>query len=56
MTATYPKENYWNKLLKDKSVIVNHDDIDQFVMVFKSLGLTPKFGADLGEMGRVIYF
>lgn len=56
MTTTYPKENYWDKLLKDKSVIVNHSDIDQFVMAFKSLGLTPHFGANLGELGQVIYF
>lgn len=45
-----------NELLANKSIIVNHSDVEAFVEAFKALGLNPMGGADLGEMGRVLYF
>jgi hypothetical protein len=45
-----------NELLANKSIIVNHSDVETFVEAFNALGLNPKGGADLGEMGRVLYF
>lgn len=44
------------ELLTNKSIIVNHADVDTFIEAFKELGLNPMGGADLGEMGRVLYF
>ena len=46
----------WAEVLKDKSVIVRHEDVSLFCDFFGSCGLVPLGGADLGEDGRVIYF
>ena len=44
------------ELLANKSIIVNESDVDTFIEAFKTLGLNLMGGADLGEMGRVLYF
>lgn len=46
----------WAELLKDKSIIIRHEDVALFRDFFGSCGLVPLCGADLGENGRVIYF
>ena len=46
----------WAELLKDKSIIVRHEDVALFRDFLGSCGLVPFCGADLGENGRVIYF
>lgn len=45
-----------NELLANKSIIVNHSDVDTFVEAFKALGLNPKGGAILDNNQRVLYF
>lgn len=49
------KKNF-AELLSNKSIVVNHEDVDTFVELFESFGLLVHGGADLGEDGRVIYF
>lgn len=46
----------WAEVLKNKSIIVRHEDLDLFRNFFSSHGLVPHGGADLGEKGQVIYF
>lgn len=46
----------WAEVLSNKSIVVNHEDVDAFVELFKSFGLVVHGGADLGELGRVLYF
>lgn len=53
MEAT--KKN-WAEVLNSKSIVVNHEDVDTFVELFASFGIVVNGGADLGELGRVLYF
>ena len=46
----------WAEVLSNKSIVVNHEDVDTFVELFDSFGLVVHGGADLGELGRVLYF
>lgn len=53
MEAT--KKN-WAEVLSNKSIVVNHEDVETFVELFESFGLVVHGGADLGELGKVLYF
>lgn len=46
----------WSVILKDKSIIVNNEDVEMFCEFFASVGLFVNGGAILDNGQRVLYF